>query len=181
MKTVNLKSDMPSVQEALQRLEREMAVARQGKLALLKIIHGYGSSGVGGDIRVAVQKRLHELAEGGQIRACIFGENWSKTDEATWRLLQSESAVKSDPDLGRRNLGITIIPAKGEKQVVPGLKTEATSLHWKNFLQCVRTREKPVSDVEFALKVQAALDMSMLSFIHRKVTTFDPATRTIVV
>ena len=57
---------------------------------------------------------------------------------------------------------ITIIPAKGEKQVVPGLKTEATSLHWKNFLHCVRTREKPVSDVEFALKVQAALDMSML-------------------
>ena len=109
MKTVNLKSDMPSVQEALQRLEREMAVARQGKLALLKIIHGYGSSGVGGDIRVAVQKRLHELAEGGQIRACIFGENWSKTDEATWRLLQSEFALKSDPDLGRRNLGITIV------------------------------------------------------------------------
>jgi hypothetical protein len=63
MKTVNLKSDMPSVQEALQRLEREIAVARQGKLTLLKVAHGYGSSGVGGDIRIAVQKRLHELAE----------------------------------------------------------------------------------------------------------------------
>ncbi len=72
---MNLKSDMPSVQEALQRLEREMAVARQGKVALLKIIHGYGSSGAGGDIRIAVQKRLYELAEAGQIRACIFGEN----------------------------------------------------------------------------------------------------------
>jgi hypothetical protein len=52
---------------------------------------------------------LHELAEGGQIRACIFGENWSKTDEATWRLLQAQSALKSDPDLGRRNLGITVV------------------------------------------------------------------------
>jgi len=30
---------------------------------------------------------------------------------------------------------------------VPGLKTDATPLHWKNFLACVRTREKPVSDV----------------------------------
>ncbi len=96
---------MPSVQEALQRLEREMAVARQGKLTLLKVIHGYGSSGAGGDIRLAVQRRLYELAEGGQIRACIFGENWSKTDDATWRLLQAESALKSDPDLGRRNQG----------------------------------------------------------------------------
>ncbi len=100
---------MPSVQEALQRLEREMAVARQGKVALLKIIHGYGSSGAGGDIRIAVQKRLYELAEAGQIRACIFGENWSKADDETWRLLQAESALKSDPDLGRRNLGITIV------------------------------------------------------------------------
>jgi hypothetical protein len=100
---------MPSVQEALQRLEREMAVARQGKLALLKVVHGYGSSGAGGDIRIAVQRRLHDLAEGGQIRARIFGESWSKTDEATWRLLQAESALKSDPDLGRHNLGITIV------------------------------------------------------------------------
>jgi hypothetical protein len=100
---------MPSLQEALQRLEREMAVACQGKLALLKVIHGYGSSGAGGDIRIAVQRRLHELTEGGQIRACIFGENWSKTDDATWQLLQAESGLKSDPDLGRRNLGITIV------------------------------------------------------------------------
>lgn len=100
---------MPSVPEALQRLEREMVVARQGKVALLKVIHGYGSSGAGGDIRIAVQRRLHELAEGGQIRGCIFGENWSKADDATWRLLQAESALKSDPDLGRRNRGITIV------------------------------------------------------------------------
>jgi hypothetical protein len=100
---------MPSVQEALQRLEREIALARQGKVALLKIVHGYGSSGVGGDIRISVQKRLHELAEGGQIRGCIFGENWSKSDDAAWRLLQAQSALKSDPDLGRRNLGITIV------------------------------------------------------------------------
>jgi hypothetical protein len=99
---------MPSVQEALQRLDREIALAR-GKVALLKIVHGYGSSGVGGDIRISVQKRLHELAEGGQIRGCIFGENWSKSDDAAWRLLQAQSALKSDPDLGRRNLGITIV------------------------------------------------------------------------
>ena len=109
VKTVNLKSDMPSVQEALQRLDREIAAARQGKLVLLKVIHGYGSTGAGGDIRVAVQKRLHLLAEAGQIRGCIFGEDWSKTDDATWRLLQSQSELKSDSDLGRRNRGITVV------------------------------------------------------------------------
>jgi len=100
---------MPSVQEALQRLDREIALARQGKVAALKVIHGYGSTGAGGDIRIAVQRRLHELAEAGQIRGCIFGENWSKSDDATWRLLQAQSELKSDPDLGRRNQGITVV------------------------------------------------------------------------
>jgi DNA-nicking Smr family endonuclease len=49
---------MPSVSEALQRLESELALAQQQKRVVLKIIHGYGSKAVGGDIRIAVQKRL---------------------------------------------------------------------------------------------------------------------------
>jgi hypothetical protein len=109
MKTVNLKSDMPLVQEALQRLDRELALARQEKALLLKLVHGYGSTGVGGDIRIAVQKRLLEMAQNGQIHVCIFGENWSKSDDATWKLLQSHSELKSDSDLGRSNRGITIV------------------------------------------------------------------------
>jgi hypothetical protein len=100
---------MPSVDEALQRLEREIAVARQQKHSLLKLIHGYGSTGAGGDIRIAVQKRLQEWKDAGQIRGCIFGENWSKSNEETWRLLQAQSELKSDSDLGRRNRGITIV------------------------------------------------------------------------
>jgi len=100
---------MPSVHEALQRLDRELGLARREKATFLKIIHGYGSSGAGGDIRIAVQKRLHELAEAGQIRGCIFGENWSKSDDATWQLLQEHAALKSDPDLGRGNRGVTVV------------------------------------------------------------------------
>jgi len=100
---------MPSVLEALQRLDREIILARQGKVALLKIVHGYGSTGAGGDIRIAVQRHLHDLANAGQIRGCIFGEDWSKADAATWRLMQAQSDLKSDPDLGRRNPGITVV------------------------------------------------------------------------
>jgi hypothetical protein len=109
VKNINLKSGMPSVQEALQRLSRELARARNEKISLLKVIHGYGSSGKGGDIRIAAQKHLLELVQDGQIRGCIFGENWSKSDEQTWRLLQSQPALKTDPDLGRGNRGITIV------------------------------------------------------------------------
>jgi hypothetical protein len=105
---VNLKSDMPEVPEALQRLDRELALARQTKLTLLKLIHGYGSTGAGGDIHIAVQKRLVEMVQSAQIRGCIFGKNWSKSDETSWKLLQSNHDLKNDPDLGRGNRGITI-------------------------------------------------------------------------
>jgi predicted dehydrogenase len=76
---------------------------------------------------------------------------------------------------------MTLIKANGDKNVIPGMKTEATSLHWKNFLHCVRSREKPVSDVEFALKVQSALNMAMLAFIKGKVASFDQEAKNIVV
>jgi hypothetical protein len=109
IRTVNLKSDTPPVHEALQRLERELALARKENLQCLKLIHGYGSSGAGGDIRIAVQKRLYELAQNGQIHACIFGENWSKSDDTTWKLLQSRPELKRDSDLDRHNRGISIV------------------------------------------------------------------------
>ena len=100
---------MPLVHEALQRLESELGLARQQRCAVLKLIHGYGSTGVGGDIRIAVQKRLHEMVENGHIRACIYGENWSKANEEAWKLLQEHPDLKNDSDVGRANRGITIV------------------------------------------------------------------------
>jgi hypothetical protein len=109
LRTLNLEEGKPLVREALARLERELALARKQGCGLLKLIHGYGSSGVGGDIRLAVQKRLRELYDDGQIRTCIFGENWTTADTPTWTLLKAHPSLKSDPDLGKRNLGITIV------------------------------------------------------------------------
>lgn len=109
IKTVNLKHDLPSLQEAILRLDHEISIARQEGIALLKIIHGYGSGGAGGDIRVAVQARLRQMAESGNISACIFGENWTKSDAATWQLLQARAELKQDTDLGRANRGITVV------------------------------------------------------------------------
>jgi hypothetical protein len=109
IKSVNLKEGMPPVQEALFRLDHELATARAEGCALIKIIHGYGSTGAGGEIRVAVQKRLMQMQQSGQIRACIFGENWAKSDEQSWKLLGAYPQLKSDHDLGRKNLGITVV------------------------------------------------------------------------
>lgn len=109
MKSVSLKENMPSVAEALSRLHTELNAARGEGYLLVKFIHGYGSSGVGGEIRIAVQGQLRKMSDDGQIRGCIFGENWSKSDEGTWKLLGAHPQLKEDRDLGRRNMGITLV------------------------------------------------------------------------
>jgi predicted dehydrogenase len=68
---------------------------------------------------------------------------------------------------------MTLYPRKGEPKVIQGGRMDTTYAHWKNFLDCVRTRERPVSDVEFGFHVQTALNMAMLSYLKRKVATFD--------
>ena len=107
--TVNLEQGKPLVRHALAQLDRELVLARQQHRPILKLVHGYGSTGLGGDIRIAVQKQLRELQDRGSIRACIFGEDWSTSDTLTWELLKTNPALKSDPDLGKRNQGITIV------------------------------------------------------------------------
>ena len=93
-----------------------------------------------------------------------------------------EAAIRGDEGTltlqnpGEWNAGfdsVTVVPMKGESRVFPAGKLDPTPLHWQNFLQCVRTREKPVSDVEFGLHVQAALNMALLSFLKEKVARFD--------
>jgi predicted dehydrogenase len=68
---------------------------------------------------------------------------------------------------------VTLIPRQGEVQKWPGEKPNTTLLHWKNFLECVRTRAKPVSDVEFGFHVQVAMNMAMLAYLNKKVARFD--------
>jgi hypothetical protein len=109
MKTVNLKEGMPLVRQALMQMERELAIAKQEGCGLVKLIHGYGSTGAGGEIRIAAQKRLLEMSEAGQIRGAIFGEDWAKSDERAWRIVRTQPELKRDRDFGKSNRGITIV------------------------------------------------------------------------
>ena len=62
IKIIDLEDGMPKVEEARLRMQRELLVARQQGYAAVKLIHGYGSSGVGGSLRIELQKELHRLA-----------------------------------------------------------------------------------------------------------------------
>ena len=63
LKEVNIKSDMPTVAEAEKRLEAAISSGKKLGSGAVKIIHGYGSGGKGGKIRIAVRKKASEMGK----------------------------------------------------------------------------------------------------------------------
>jgi hypothetical protein len=49
------------------------------------------------------------MGDSGEIRDCIYGENWRKGDQRSWELLKRVPELKNDPDLGKANRGITLV------------------------------------------------------------------------
>ncbi len=109
IKVINLEEGMPRVEEARLRMQHELHVAREQHYKAVKLVHGYGSSGAGGVLRLELQKELQRLAQNGTIKTIIPGENWRVSDEATWELLKRFPEWKQDSDLGRANKGISIV------------------------------------------------------------------------
>jgi DNA-nicking Smr family endonuclease len=109
LKVVNLEEGLPTVEQARQKMLRELEGARRSGNKGVKLIHGYGSSGVGGEIRLAVGSTLQQMKQRGEISAVVFGENWAVSDSDTWARLQRYPILKQDCDLGRKNRGITVV------------------------------------------------------------------------
>lgn len=109
IKVVNLEEGKPTVERARLRMEHELHEARRAGSKAVKLVHGYGSSGAGGALRIELQKALRQAAQNGTIRAFIAGEDWRVSDETTWELLQRFPEWKQDSDLGRNNRGISIV------------------------------------------------------------------------
>jgi hypothetical protein len=109
MRTINLEEDRPSVEQMRTLLDRSLLVARHDGIQIVKLIHGYGSSGVGGKLRVAVRTSLSRYKKSAMIRDFIAGEDFRISNETTWALLKSAPEIKQDRDLGRQNKGITLV------------------------------------------------------------------------
>lgn len=83
-------------------------------------------------------------------------------------------------ELTRKSEGIRIVPfGKGKEEIrIPWNGMGNTAKLWKNLLDCVKTREKPFSDIETAVRVQAPLSMGVISHRENKVVLFDKETQT---
>ena len=109
IQVVDVKSDMPMADRAVRRVHNALVAARASGAAALKIVHGYGSAGVGGRIRSEARKYLEDQRRRGKLRGVIPGEAFSIFDQATLRAFEFCPDLRRDSDLGRENNGVTIV------------------------------------------------------------------------
>jgi hypothetical protein len=107
--TLNLESGRPRVEDAIGRLDREIAAARMKQIRLIRVIHGWGSSGTGGAIKAAVHGHLQALARKRSIRSFTTGDHYSDYSNAGRQLLANYPSLRASLKTDRENPGITFV------------------------------------------------------------------------
>ena len=106
---VNLEDGMPTVEEALADLRISLQSMRSTGFRIVKLIHGYGSTGRGGRICIGVRSELAAMARKRMIRDYVTGEDFGPYSETSRRIADQYREITRDPDYGRCNHGITIV------------------------------------------------------------------------
>lgn len=109
VKEINLEYNSPTVDTAVRTMISQLGTCKaQGYKAVI-LVHGYGSSGVGGGIRTAVRSKLREPSLSGIVRAFCGGENWFEKKKEMLNICQplSEHQRKIDG-----NQGVTVVLLK---------------------------------------------------------------------
>lgn len=114
--TFNLKQDLPTVEEARQRLIEGLARMAEQGVTLVRVVHGYGSTGVGGAIRKALPPTFRRLQRDGVIRFSIPGEDWKVGHHLADQLVREHPDLRRDPDHGAGNRGITIVAMSARRR-----------------------------------------------------------------
>jgi len=106
---INLERGLPTVEQALHRLDMELESCRLQGYRILTLIHGYGSSGKGGAIRKAVRRQLRYYQEQGQVNSVLAGEEFSTRTGPGRQLLRRFPVLTHHSDLNRANPGVTLV------------------------------------------------------------------------
>ena len=75
----------------------------------MKVIHGYGSHGKGGEIKRQLTKRLEELKKQSKILDFIPGEKFGQEQKNKPYITKNFPSLIIDSDLSLYNSGITLI------------------------------------------------------------------------
>lgn len=107
LRTVNIEANRPSVAEGLARLENELLRARHAGIRVVRIIHGWGSTGTGGRLRDACRAFLHRELQARRVRAVIPGDDYSRATHAGRELMRRCPDLKAGERTDAKNPGLT--------------------------------------------------------------------------
>jgi hypothetical protein len=106
---INLERGLPTVEQALRRLDTELESSRLQGYRILTLIHGYGSSGKGGAIRDAVRRQLRYYQHQGRVNTIVTGEEFSSRTGPGRHILRRFPVLDRHADLNRANQGVTLV------------------------------------------------------------------------
>lgn len=109
MYIINLERNYPRREEALERLLAGFSTAIIQGASFIKVIHGYGSSGSGGTLRVICRQEFQKWQTMGRISSYCEGESFHLGTIKGQALAKRFPQLKKDRDYGRQNDGITIL------------------------------------------------------------------------
>lgn len=107
--TVDIKSDYQTVKQAVAQFLIELEAYKKGGYKVLKVIHGYGSHGVGGAIKVDFLKKCEELKRQKQIYDYICCDKWSLSSPAKKVAINYCPDLLADRELFMLNPGCSIV------------------------------------------------------------------------
>ena len=109
VKEVNLERGSPTVSQAISKMVNELATAKGGGYKSIILIHGYGSSGIGGAIKPAVISKLKEPMLAGVVKSYVNGLNW---DQKKKEFIEECSQLKEYENRIQQNPGVTVVLLK---------------------------------------------------------------------
>ena len=109
LRTFNVEEGLPSLEEARKLVIEESRRAKGSGIRVIKVIHGYGSSGKGGKLCTGLRKSFGLRKKEEVIKDFIAGEDFSIFDNRTLTLLEAVPRLRGDPDLNATNEGVTVL------------------------------------------------------------------------
>lgn len=109
IRTYNVEAGRPTLDEARRLVIEEIKRAKREGVRVLKVIHGYGSSGKGGVLCFGLRKSFGLRKKEGAIKDFIAGEDFSIFNPTVLTLLETVPELRGDPDLNATNEGVTIV------------------------------------------------------------------------
>ena len=107
--TIDIKSEGQVVRQAIAQFLTEVEAYKKGGFKVMKVIHGYGSHGVGGEIRTAFLKECQNLKNRGKIYDYTCCDKWIDKNPVKKIAINYCPDLMADSELYRINSGCSIV------------------------------------------------------------------------